>query len=60
VTDAMNIRDKFIEKENEKNNIFTYELEINDYPLNVRQKAQTKDFLQEIYEMTGCKVQPKG
>ena len=29
---ALQIRDQYIDKENEKNNIFTSEFEINDYP----------------------------
>jgi hypothetical protein len=29
---VLNIRDQFVEKENERNNIFTAEFEINDYP----------------------------
>jgi len=29
---AIQIRDQFVEKENEKNNIFTAEFEVNDYP----------------------------
>ena len=36
------------------------EFEVNDYPLQARGKIQSKDFLQSIYEMTGCKVQVKG
>ena len=56
----MKIRDEIIEKENEKNNIFTAEIEINDYPQHVRGKVQAKDYLQSVYEMTGCKVMVKG
>jgi hypothetical protein len=29
---VLQIRDQFVTKENEKNNIFTAEFEINDYP----------------------------
>lgn len=32
VRNVMDIRDQFVDKENEKNNIFTAEVEINDYP----------------------------
>lgn len=36
---VLQIRDQFVTKENEKNNIFTYEFEINDYPQQARGKA---------------------
>lgn len=29
---VLQLRDQFVDKENEKNNIFTAEIEINDYP----------------------------
>jgi len=29
---VLSIRDQFVDKENEKNNIFTMEYEINDFP----------------------------
>jgi hypothetical protein len=57
---VLSIRDQFVDKENEKNNIFTMEFEINDFPQQARNRAQGKDFVQSILEMTGCKVQPKG
>ena len=56
----MQLRDQIIDRENEKNNIFTTEIEINDYPQHVRGKVQAKDYLQSVYEMTGCRVTPKG
>jgi hypothetical protein len=58
--DVMRIRDQFVDKENEKNNIFTMEFEINDFPQIARSKAQGREFLQSILDMTGCKVIPKG
>ena len=30
------------------------ELEINDYPTNVRAKIISKDYLASIYDLTGC------
>jgi hypothetical protein len=32
IESVLQIRDQFVDKENEKNNIFTAEIEINDYP----------------------------
>jgi len=55
-----NIRNKFVEKENERSGIFTEEVEINDYPQFVRAKVQSWDYLSSIGEMTSCKVQVKG
>ena len=45
---AMKIRDLFIEEENEKEGIFTCEIEINDLQPMIRCKVQTKDFIQSI------------
>lgn len=39
IKQVMQVRDQFIDKENEKNNIFTAEIEINDYPQHVRGKV---------------------
>ena len=36
---VLSIRDQFIDKENEKNNIFTAEIEINDYAPAARGKS---------------------
>jgi ATP-dependent RNA helicase DDX46/PRP5 len=38
----------------------TAELEINDYPPNVRGKMISKDFLNNIYDLTGCQVTVRG
>ena len=42
---VLSIRDQFVDKENEKNNIFTMEFEINDFPQQARNRAQGKDFV---------------
>jgi hypothetical protein len=42
---VIQIRDQFVEKENEKSGIFTEEIDINDYPQIVRAKVQSRDFL---------------
>ncbi len=39
---AAKIIEEWVDKENEKNNIFTSELDINDYPSNTRSKVCTK------------------
>jgi|LauGreDrversion4_2_1035121.scaffolds.fasta_scaffold37223_5 hypothetical protein len=57
---VMQIRDQFVDKENEKNNIFTMEFEINDFPQQARSRAISKEFTQSILDMTGCKVLAKG
>ena len=57
---VLQIRDQFVDKENEKNNIFTMEFEINDFPQQARNKVLGKDFAQGIQDMTGCLVLNKG
>ena len=42
---VLQIRDSFVDKENEKNNISTLEFEINDFPQQARNRVQSKDFL---------------
>ena len=53
-------RNKFEERQNEINNISTTSIEINDYPTSVRNKIQNKEYLQSVYELTGCKITIKG
>ena len=57
---AAKIIEEWVERENERNNIFTCELEINDYPSTARSKVMYKEFLNSIYEMTGCNVVVRG
>jgi hypothetical protein len=57
---AAKIIEEWVERENEKNNIFSCELEINDYPTTARSKVMYKEFLGTIYEMTGCNVVVRG
>jgi ATP-dependent RNA helicase DDX46/PRP5 len=56
----MKIAQGFVQKENEKNNQFTSEIEINDYPSTVRSKVSSREFLSSIYDLTGCQVMAKG
>ena len=49
-----------MDRENEKNNHFTAELEINDYPSATRTKVSARDFLNSIYDLTGCQVSVRG
>lgn len=57
---ALKIRDMFIECENEREGIFTYDIEINDLQPMVRCKVQSKDFISQIQEISSCKVVSKG
>ena len=57
MAEAVKIRDELLNngpsliKGNEK---MTAELEINDYPPNVRSKIINRDYLSSIYDLTGC------
>lgn len=57
---AAKIIEEWVERENEKNNIFTCELDVNDYPQNARSKVCRKEYLSQINEMTGCTVTVRG
>jgi hypothetical protein len=57
---AAKIIEEWVEKENAKNNIFSCELEINDYPTVARSKVMYKQYLESIYELTGCNVAIRG
>jgi len=60
VEQAAKIIEEWVERENEKNNIFTAELEINDYPTAARSRVCGRDFMNSIFEMTGCNVCVRG
>jgi ATP-dependent RNA helicase DDX46/PRP5 len=60
VEQAAKIIEEWVERENEKNNIFTCELDINDYPNVTRGKVLRKDFLENMAEMTQCTVTIRG
>ncbi len=60
VEQAAKIIEEWVERENEKNNIFTCELDINDYPNVTRGKVLKKDFLESMAEMTQCCVTIRG
>ena len=60
VEQASKIIEDWVDKENEKNNIFTAELEINDYPTAARSRVCGREFISSIYEMTGCNVCVRG
>ena len=42
VEGASKVIEEWVDRENEKNNVFTSELDINDYPANTRSKVCTK------------------
>jgi len=60
VDNALKIRDMFVENENEREGIFTYDIEINDLQPIIRCKVQSRDFITQIQEISSCKVQSKG
>lgn len=60
VEQAAKIIEEWVERENEKNNIFTCELDINDYPNVTRGKVLKKDFLESMGEMTQCTIAIRG
>ncbi len=60
VEQAGKIIEEWVERENEKNNIFTCELDINDYPNVTRGKVLKKDFLESMGEMTQCTISIRG
>lgn len=60
VRKIVSLRDKFEEQQKEINNISATSIEINDYPAAVRNKMQNKEFLQQMYESTGCKINVRG
>lgn len=58
--EALKIRDLFVEEENEREGIFTCEIEINDLAPQLRCKVLSKDFLIQIQEISSSKVACKG
>ena len=58
--EALKIRDIFIEEENERDGIFTHEIEINDLQPSVRCKVLSKDFILQISEISSSKITCKG
>lgn len=60
VEQAAKIIEEWVERENEKNNIFTCELDVNDYPNVTRGKVLKKDFLESMGEMTQCTITIRG
>ena len=57
---ATKIRDMYLDEENQREGIFTYEVEINDLQPMIRGKIQSRDFISSIAEMTSCKIANKG
>lgn len=60
VENAAKIIEKWEEKENKKNNVYTCELEINDYPSSARSQLMRKDFKDSLREQTGCDIEVRG
>lgn len=60
VEQAAKIIEEWVERENEKNNVYTCELDINDYPNVTRGKVLKKEFLESMAEMTQCTVTIRG
>lgn len=57
---ATKIRDMYIDEENQREGIFTFEVEINDLQPMIRGKIQSRDFISSIAEMTSCKISNRG
>jgi ATP-dependent RNA helicase DDX46/PRP5 len=57
---AAKVIEEWVERENIKNNIFTCELEINEYPSTARSKVMKKEFIASISEMSACTVSLRG
>ncbi len=57
---AAKVIEEWVERENVKNNIFTCELEINEYPASARSKVMKKDYLLSIAELSKCTVTLRG
>ena len=57
---VLKIRDEVEAREEESGDLFSAELEINDYPQNARNKISNKDFLTSIHDLTGCSVTVRG
>jgi len=57
---AAKVIEEWVERENIKNNIFTCELEINEYPAPARGKVMKKDYLTSIAELSKCNVTLRG
>lgn len=57
---AAKVIEEWVERENIKNNIFTCELEINEYPSTARSKVMKKEFIANISEMSACTVSLRG
>ena len=49
-----------MEKTNPEGPTFSYDFEINDYPLNARSKVTAPKFLKQIKDMTFCTVSSRG
>ena len=60
IEQAAKVIEEWVERENIKNNIFTSELDINDYPTFARSKVTKRDFLNSTNELTGTTVNVRG
>lgn len=57
---AIKIRDDILAREEENSDVISAELEINDYPLQARQKVIQKDYLGMIHDLTNCTISLRG
>ena len=60
VETAIKIIDEWEGKENAKNHVYTYEFDINDYPLNARKNGCKKEFLKKISDLNDVEIYVKG
>lgn len=57
---AIRVRDDILAREEENSEVISAELEINDYPLQARQKVIQKDYLGMIHDLTNCTISLRG
>jgi arylamine N-acetyltransferase len=57
---AAKIIEEWVERENIKNNIFTCEIEINEYPTAARSKVMKKEYLTSTSELSKCTISLRG
>lgn len=60
VENAAKIIEQWEEKENIKNNIYTTELDFNDYPVTARTQLMATKYKDSIREITGCDIEVRG
>jgi len=58
--EAAKLISEFEKNFEETSDLVSFDFEINDYPANARQKVVVKDFLEQMHELTSCKISVRG